>query len=375
MTRFTLPDLGEGLQDAEIVNWHVTEGDHVAADQPLVSVETDKAVVEIPAPESGLIVKLLAQPGDIVPVGSALLDYSTGLPEDTGAIVGELPIEPAGLQPTESKGADAEAPVEPAKTPAVQAAPAVRRLAKTLGVDLNRVTPSGSNGVITSDDIRAAVGEKAGTGRTEKLAGIRRAMAIRMAMAGRQVVPATLHDVADLGGRSEIAGILPKLVSALIKAARAEPALNVSYDSGTQQRTVFDTVNIGIAVDTPGGLIVPVLKEAGAIPPSSLADQLDVLLQAVRDRTVQPGDLRGGTITLSNFGALGGRHANLVVVPPQVAILGVGRIHGAPPCLPLSLTFDHRVVSGGEAARFLTCFITEIEAAAAYEPDGSRSDD
>lgn len=374
MTRFTLPDLGEGLQDAEIVNWHVTEGDHVTADQPLVSVETDKAVVEIPAPKSGLILKLLAQPGDIVPVGSALLDYSTELPEDAGAIVGDLQKEPTGPKSIGSEDADAVPAIKSGDRGRAKVAPAVRRLAETLGIDLHQVTPSGSNGVITSGDVHAAAGANAGTGRTEKLAGIRRAMAIRMAMAGRQVVPATLHDMADLGGWPELADILPKLVFALIKAIRTEPALNVSYDSRVQQRTVHDIVNVGIAVDTPGGLIVPVLKDAGSIPPSGLKERIGDLVQAVHNRTVGPEDLRGGTITLSNFGTLGGRHANLVVIPPQVAILGAGRIFGTPPYLPLSLTFDHRVVSGGEAARFLATFITDIQGSAKHEPDGSQSD-
>lgn len=374
MTRFTLPDLGEGLQDAEIINWHVSEGDHVTADQPLVSVETDKAVVEIPAPRSGSIVRLLAQPGDIVPVGSVLLEYSTGLPEDTGAIVGDLHKEPGGSKSTGSKDEDVIPPSAQTVRSRAKAAPAVRRLAETLGVDIRRVMPSGSNGAITSSDVHAAAGATVGTGRTEKLAGIRRAMAIRMEMAGRQVVPATLHDTADLGNWSELTDIFPKLVFALIKAIRSEPALNVSYDAAVQQRTVHDTINIGIAVDTPGGLVVPVLKDAGSIPPPRLKDRIGALVRAVHDRTVEPEDLRGGTITLSNFGTLGGRYANLVVVPPQVAILGAGRIYGIPPCLPLSLTFDHRAVSGGEAARFLTSFIAGIESVAIVEPDRSQSD-
>lgn len=363
MTTFRLPDLGEGLQEAEIIGWHVSEGDHVSADQPLVSVETDKAVIEIPAPASGRIMKLFAKPGDIIPVGEALMEYRTGPAGDKGAIVGELETEdkpPAGQEdssaerPPLRKGSDAGG---------VSAAPAVRRLAKDLGVDLHAVVPTGSRGEITSADVRTAdaVGSSRLAGRTEKLRGVRRAMAIRMHEAGRQVVPATLHDDASPNAAPDTTRLLPRVVRALAEAAKAVPALNVWYDRETQQRTLFDSVNIGIAVDTPDGLIVPVLKDVHSIPQSILPDRLGKLITDARDRKVQPDDLKDATITLSNFGALGGRYANLVIVPPQVAILGVGRLRENPPNLPLSLTIDHRAVSGGEAARFLAAFIANIE--------------
>jgi pyruvate dehydrogenase E2 component (dihydrolipoamide acetyltransferase) len=365
MTTFALPDLGEGLQEAEILSWHVSEGDHVSADQPLVSVETDKAVIEIPAPESGQIIKLFAEPGDIVAVGAPLMEYGTGPATDTGAIVGDLESE----KDKEPEG-DREQPKAPAgeiRTAAerISVAPAVRRLAKDLGVDLLTVEPTGKRGEITSADVRnlAAAGTGRLSGVSEELRGVRRAMAIRMHEAGREVVPATLHDDADLGAWSDMTQLLPRAVRALVEAANAEPALNIWYERENQTRTMFNFVNIGIAVDTPDGLIVPVLKDAGSIPPDALPERLESLIEGARSRRVQPDDLRNATITLSNYGVLGGRYANLVIVPPQVAILGIGRARGNPPILPLSLTIDHRAVSGGEAARFLSAFIVSIESA------------
>ncbi|HSM41225.1 MAG TPA: dihydrolipoamide acetyltransferase family protein [Afifellaceae bacterium] len=365
MTTFCLPDLGEGLQEAEILNWHVSVGDHVSADQPLVSVETDKAVIEIPAPESGQIVKLFAEPGDIVQVGAPLLEYGTGQAEDTGAIVGELEKEEtapaAGRTEPRPKAAAGERPA----TAGLSAAPAVRRLAADLGVDLRTVEATGKHGEITATDVRNAAAAETGrlNGGSEELRGVRRAMAIRMHEAGREVVPASLHDDADLSAWKDTDQLLPRAVQALVHAARKEPSLNVWYDRASQTRTLFDVVNIGIAVDTADGLIVPVLKDAGAIPLQSLPAKLAGLVDDARNRTVKPDDLRGATITLSNYGALGGRYANLVVVPPQVAILGIGRASGTPRRLPLSLTMDHRAVSGGEAARFLSAFLGHIEAA------------
>jgi pyruvate dehydrogenase E2 component (dihydrolipoamide acetyltransferase) len=365
MTTFTLPDLGEGLQEAEILGWHVSEGDHVSADQPLVSVETDKAVIEIPAPESGQIIKLFAEPGDIVAVGAPLMEYGTGPAADTGAIVGDLESEKR--EKPDDGGGPPKARASDRRTAAgrISVAPAVRRLAKELGVDLLTVEPTGIRGEITSADVRNVAA--AGTGRlpgvSEDLRGIRRAMATRMHEAGREVVPATLHDDADLGAWADMTRLLPRAVQALVEAAKSEPSLNVWYDRENQTRTLFDFVNIGIAVDTPDGLIVPVLKDAGSIPPESLPERLESLIKDARERRVQPDDLRSATITLSNYGVLGGRYANLVVVPPQVAILGIGRAGKSPPSLPLSLTMDHRAVSGGEAARFLSAFIASIESA------------
>ncbi|MCW3783257.1 dihydrolipoamide acetyltransferase family protein [Defluviimonas salinarum] len=357
MTTFRLPDLGEGLMEAEIVAWQVSVGDHVTTDQPLLTVETDKAVVEIPAPYAGTVRALLADPGEVVATGAPLVEIDTGKGADTGAIVGDF-AAPEPARPT--------APVRVAhKAPArVAAAPAVRRLAEEQGVDLAALKGSGPGGAITSADVRAATSGLSGGA---ELRGVRRAMARAMAAAHRCVVPATVTDRADIHGWPPGEPPTPRLVHAIVAACRAEPALNAWFD-GTR-RQLHDHVDLAVAVDTPDGLFAPVLR--GAEAAENVAAEVASLRRAVEARTLAPEDLRGGTITLSNFGMIAGEHAALVVTPPQVAIVGAGRIAeavvavgGAPAVrrlLPLSLTFDHRAVTGGEAARFLAALRADLE--------------
>src|SRR6516225_6621475 len=292
MRQFILPDLGEGLEEAEIVTWHVNEGDRVVVDQPLVSVETDKAVVEVPSPWSGRIARLFGGKGGLIKVGAPLVEFAEGEQGDTGTVVGELGQE-------EKAPREAEVPTPtPART--VQVLPAVRALARKLDVDLS-------------------------------------------------------------------------LVRAIASACQAESSLNAWYNAEAGERRLIKRIDIGIAVDTEGGLIVPVLRNVGERAPSDLRAGLDRLRADAAARSIPPEELRGATITLSNFGMIGGRFANLIVVPPQVAIVGAGRIdqrvlvHNGQPAarrvLPLSLTFDHRVVTGGEAARFLVALKSDLERA------------
>lgn len=351
---FTLPDLGEGLRDAEIVAWHVAEGDHVAADAPLVSVETDKAVTEIPSPRAGRIAHLLAKPGDRVAVGKPLVAFAEGPQSDAGTVMGVLPEAPAAVP-----------------APRVAASPAVRALARARGVDLAAIAGSGPDGTITRDDVaRAATGAAGG----EPLRGIRRAMAANMARARERVCAATLFDEADVEAWwAPDADVTTRLVRAVAGAVAAVPLLNATYDDVANTVRTNARVDLGLAVDTPEGLVVPVLRDAGARDAVSVRRDVDALKAAARGRTLGVEDLRDPTITLSNFGMLAGRHAALVVVPPQVAIVGAGRIaaRAAPhPAggvvfrheLPLSLTFDHRVVAGGDAARFLRAMIDALSA-------------
>jgi 2-oxoisovalerate dehydrogenase E2 component (dihydrolipoyl transacylase) len=356
---FLLPDLGEGLQDAEIVAWHVAEGDHVVAEQPLVSVETDKAVVEIPSPRAGRIEKLLAQPHARVPIGAPLVAFDDGVEHDAGAIVGEL------AEPTPAP-APAHAPSEPASRP--RAAPAVRALAARHGIDLATVPGSGAGGEITRADIERAAMAQPGA---EPLRGMRHAMALRMEEAGRAVVPATVTEEADVDAWPADAPVTALLVAAIVAGCEAEPALNASYDGVARTRRRNGAVHVGIAVDTGDGLIVPVLRDAGARGRAAIAPALRDLVADARARRLPPEALRDATITLSNFGSLGGLFASLVVVPPQVAILGAGRVRpvavpaaggfASRKMLPLSLTFDHRAVSGGDAARFLAAVKSALE--------------
>ncbi len=393
VTTFTLPDLGEGLPDAEIVTWHVGPGDRVVADQPLVAVETDKAVVEIPSPRSGYVERLRADEGAIVRVGQPLVDFSDDGPADAGTLVGRLAPTPAT-----SKGAPT-AGAEPRREPAAtteratgRATPAVRARATRLGVDLSLVTGSGPDGTVTAADVDAAAAAAPGdldvpavttgpltatatearTADIEPLRGVRRSMAANMARAGGEVVRATVHDVVDIGGWGPAEDPTVRLIRAVGVACGAEPSLNMTFHGPGVGRSANATVDLGVAVDTKDGLFVPVLRNVAARAPAELRTELDALMAAVAARSVVTEDLRGPTITLSNFGSMGGRHGVLVVMPPQVAIVGAGRIHdavvardGRPEVrrvLPLSLTFDHRAVTGGEAARFLSHLIIDLEA-------------
>jgi len=364
MRQFLLPDLGEGLEEAEIVAWHVTEGDHVVVDQPLVSVETDKAVVEVPSPQSGRIARLFGSKGDLVKVGAPLVAFAEGGEADTGTVVGELDAEgpkPAAQRPS----GDADG-VKPR-----QALPAVRALARKLDVDLNLVQATGPEGTITRADVERAARSLIEAGPAEPLRGMRRAMAQRMAAAHAEVVPASVTEEADIGDWSSAEDTTIRLVRAIAIACRAEPSLNAWYNALAGQRRLIKRVDIGIAVDTEGGLIVPILRNVGERNPRDLRAGLDRMRADASARSIPPDELRGATITLSNFGMIGGRFASLVIVPPQVAIIGAGRIGAramarngqvaARRALPLSLTFDHRVVTGGEAARFLVALQRDLE--------------
>ena len=360
MRKFMLPDLGEGLEEAEIVAWHVTAGDHVTADQPLVSVETDKAVVEVPSPRAGRVAKLFGSNGDVVKVGQALVEFEEGEEEDTGTVVGEL--ERAGKAAPDLEGARAAG---------LRVSPAVRALARSLHVDLDAVQPTGPGGTITRADVERAAQGLTAAGLAEPLRGMRRAMAQRMTASHAQVVPATVYDEADIHDWAAGQDITIRLVRAIAAASQAEPSLNAWYNAQAGERRLMKSVDVGIAVDTGEGLLVPVLRNVGQRDPSDLRAGLDRLRADAKARSIPPEELRGATITLSNFGMMGGRFANLVIVPPQVAIVGAGRIeervlarNGQPAVrrtLPLSLTFDHRVVTGREATRFLAALKADLE--------------
>ncbi len=358
MTTFSLPDLGEGLQEAELIAWHVGPGDHVVADQPIVSVETDKAVVEIPAPFSGTIVALHAASGDIVQVGAPLMEIDTGERRDSGAIVGSIESTPV-----RSVASEPPAPSREAR-PDVRAVPAARKRAVELDLDISAISGTGPGGVVTLADVENA-GKSIPGG--EELRGTRRVMAAAMSAAGRAVVPATITDTARIDSWSEDENVMRRLVRSMVAGCRAQPELNAHYDG--RFRTEHERIDVAIAVDTPAGLFTPVLRNADRI--ESVEEEIARLRELVELRTIKSAEMRDATITLSNFGPLGGEHASLVVTPPQVAILGAGRIRFVGLAdgdgvrigriLPLSLTFDHRVVTGGEAARFLNAVRTDLE--------------
>lgn len=364
MKIFKLPDLGEGLQEAEIVKWHVAVGDEVKADQPMVSVETAKALVDIPAPYSGKIVKLFGKPGDIAHIGAPLVAFEgEGETPDAGTVVGKVEVGEKII----SEAPAAAIPV----TGGIKATPAVRALARKLNVDLAMVTPTGADGLITAHDVQRAARILAETGPIEMLRGVRRTMAQNMELANAEVASATIMDDADIDAWPQDTHIMLRLLRALVAGCRAEPALNAWYDSEKVGRWVLKKVDVGIAVDTPDGLLVPVLRNVDSRSPEDLKQALEKLIADARARRVPPEELRANTITLSNYGSIAGRYASPVVLPPTVAILGAGRITKQPVAvddklvvhriLPLSLTFDHRVVTGGEAGRFLNAVIADLE--------------
>lgn len=370
MKQFKLPDLGEGLQEAEIVEWHVQPGDSVELDQLLVSVETAKAIVEIPSPRAGVISRCFGAPGDLLHVGAPLVEFE-GAGDDSGTVVGSL-----GRETAHSDLAADQFIIGAASSSreawAVQASVQTRDLARRMGVALQQLEGSGAQGQITEADVQRAAHTQPGAG--EPVRGVRRTMAKNLARAHAEVVPVTLVEDADLhlwppGARDT----LVRLARAIARACEAEPVLNGAFDGLRMTLTRHQQVDLGVAVDTPEGLFVPVLRDVGRRDSEDLREGLRRLRADVRNRSIPPAELMGATITLSNYGALFGRYATPMVVPPQVAIVGAGVIRDqvvadggqavVHPVLPLSLTIDHRAVTGGEAARFLKALVADLQAA------------
>lgn len=470
---FFLPDLGEGLPDATIVEWAVKHGDIVRLDAPLVSMETAKAVVEVPSPYSGKVVKLHGANGDVIVTGAALveIELDASLPQradaqDTGhhhgppartpepalpkgageptpqagdsQVVasdngGEIasgqpkPREDAGTVVGAMEASDRVVSEQVVSVGGVKAMPAVRALAKKLGVDLARVAPSGAGNVVTMNDVKDAAskgtarvggapaapapvaaaaapattptppattpaaapapqrtavsasgqpmrtappGAPAALGQPEQLKGVRRNMARVMADAHAKVVPTTLCDDADLHAWLPGNDITGRLIRALVRACKAVPALNAWFDGDNLTRTMHPHVDVGIAVDTEDGLFVPALRNADVLDAAGLRQAINRLRDSVRNRSIPAEELKGYTISLSNFGVFAGRYATPVVVPPCVAIVAAGKLRfelvpvmggvETHRLMPLSLTFDHRAATGGEAARFLKAMLDDL---------------
>lgn len=373
MKIFHLPDLGEGLAEAEIREWYVKDGDVVKIDQPLVSMETAKAVVDVPSPYAGKIIELHGKANEIVKTGAPLVSFeSDNKLADKGSVVGKL-------EASEQKWDDGDVIIGAAKTSSttIKAMPAARVLAKQMNIDLSQVTPTGPQGLITPDDVKKLIDKKpslittAITGKTESLHGVRRAMAQVMAQSHREIVPVTIIENADITDLPPKTDLTVLLLKAMADAVKAEPALNAWFDGNSLERRLFDEVNIGLAVDTAEGLFVPVIKHVEKQSADELRLQVDAFKKSVNSRTIAPADMQGATITLSNFGTISGCYATPIIVPPTVAILGAGRSREMAVCrngqltvgrmMPLSLTFDHRAVTGGEATRFLATVIKKLQ--------------
>lgn len=367
MKYFKLPDLGEGLPEAEIVEWHIKEGDKVKTDQILVSVETAKAIIEVPSPQDGEIGHLFGQAGDTIHTGEPLIEFANEEQDDSGTVVGEIAAMDDSAQ-TDNFIIGA-APSTQAHNQ-VRATPAVRSLAQRLAVDLNMLSGSGRNGTITPDDVQRAAALNDQHGPAVPLRGVRKQMAKAMTASHAEVVPVTLFEDADINHWPEGADITMRLVSAMAAACKAVPIMNSWFDGQRLSLRQHENVQLGVAVDTPQGLFVPVLRDINTRDEDDLRRGLDALRTDVKARTIPPSELQGATITLSNFGTLCGRYATPIIVPPQVTIVGAGSTRLQPAVkgdkivmhqiLPISVSFDHRVATGGEAARFMKAFIDNL---------------
>ena len=384
---FKFPDVGEGITEGEIVRWLVKEGDQVKEDQDLVEVETDKAIVTLPSPYSGKILRLHGEERDLIKVGQVLVTVEEGA---------ELPA----TEPLEKKTASSvvgilEEAEESEVSAVVRAIPSVRVLAKELKVDLEQVKGTGPGGRITREDVEQAAGKalsRAGQetdsyGPVEKipLRGIRRTIAKHMAEASKRVADVTLWEDADITDLQKVRakekkiaeqrGIrltyLPFVIKAVIPALKAHPRLNATLDDELGQTILKKYYNIGIAVDTPDGLMVFVVKESDQKTILDLAKEMEVLAEKARLRKLDISELKGSTFTITNYGVFGASYGTPIINYPEVAILGVGKIEDRPvvregqvvirKIMPLSLVFDHRVIDGGEAGKFLSVVIQHLE--------------
>ena len=407
---FRFPDVGEGIHEGEIVRWLVKEGDQVRPDQPLVEVETDKAVVEIPAPRAGTILRMAVGAGEKIQVGEVLVvigeagERKSSAAPASVSVVGSLDMATTELPPS-PEVAQAARTASSAQPPRVLAIPSVRKLARDLGVDLTQVTPTGPHGRIRREDAprcwaapctagpacASPPATPAGLERDqhgpveyEPLSALRRTIAQAMVTAATTAVPVTTTDEADvtelvaLRERSNAAAaehnvqvtLLPFLMKAVVAALRQHPRLNASLDEAHNRLVLKRYYHLGIATDTSEGLIVPVVKDVDQKNMMTLATDLARLTDLARTRRIPLTDLRGGTFTISNYGAIGGIFATPMLHLPEVAILGVGKllqkpvVHGGEvvirTILPLSLTFDHRALDGAEAQRFLNELIAYL---------------
>ncbi len=369
---FNLPDLGEGLEEAEISAWLVAEGQEVELNQPLVEVETAKAVVEIPSPFAGRVVRLHAEVGAVVAVGSALVTVEVAEAE------GSPPPAPpggtvAGAAVLETAPRATGAPAGSGGGSGTAATPAVRKLAKDLGVDLSTALGTGPGGRISRADVELAAGSGAsGSFQTEAevevlpISMVRRTIAENLSRVVREVPQVTTWRTVDCSAletfRSEL-GVspLPIVVRALAEVCRWHPWLNGSYLQERGEIHLHRKVHVSIATDTERGLVVPVVRDVGALGISAVAAEIARLARAAREGALAPADMAGGTITVTNTGSYGSEGGTPILNPPQGTIIALGviepralvvdgRVEARPACT-MSLTFDHRLLDGATAGR------------------------
>ncbi|MEA1904235.1 MAG: dihydrolipoamide acetyltransferase family protein [Actinomycetota bacterium] len=425
-SEFRLPDIGEGLTEAEIVQWLVPEGEYVEADQPLVEVETDKAVVEIPSPYAGTVLRHGGAEGEVIEVGSVLVvigeegeatepvvkdSGSPAVAPDTSAVWEDTPPPMVGT--LEEEAEVIQSVPEPAVGGAgpVKALPVVRKLARDNGIDIETVTGTGPGGRITRDDVEAAIatsrpavpvsprseatleGKPAEPGRGAaprqdqrvRMSRLRRTIASNMARSWAEIPHVTTFDDVDATRLLEVRQALGErhntkiplealVVRAVVPALDAYPDFNSTLDG--DDLIVHGARDIGIAVDTPDGLMVAVIRDADSKGVLELAEEIRRLGDGAKERKLSPDELTGQTFTISNIGALGGGHGTPIVPPGTTGILSVGRAQTKPivydgdlaiaPMMPLSLSYDHRVIDGGQGRRFMALLIENLEEPALF---------
>ncbi len=406
-----LPDVGEGIAEAEIVEWHVAAGDTITEDQVMVEVMTDKATVELPSPVSGVVASLGAAVGDVIAVGSALIRIDTD-GDTTGDTASDgqpaiiptqtdfaPPVTPAPPVPPADSATDSAVPSPPVKaSTAPAAAPAVRQRALTLGIDLAGIAGSGPEGRVVHADLDAHLTRSQSTaGSTSTGArpddtidavpvlGLRRNIAQRMQIAKTRIPHFTYVDEIDVteverlraelnqqhADRQSRLTILPFLIRAVVVAIDDFPQMNARYDDDGGVVNRHRSVHLGVATQTPKGLMVPVIKSAQTLDLWATAEEVTRLSSAARDHTITIQELSGSTITITSLGALGGIVSTPIINYPEVAIIGVNKIATRPvyvgdglqprQIMNLSSSFDHRVIDGADAASFIQRIKTLLE--------------
>ena len=364
---FKLPDLGEGLTEGEIARWLVSEGQEIAEDDPLVEIQTDKTTVEIPSPAAGKVARILVAEGQVVPVGTVLVVIG----DDRAAPTEDQP--PAERAPSVSDVSGGQS-LGPGQKGRVRATPLVRRMAQELGVELDDLVGTGPQERVTEEDVSKAAmsgGQALGPvqkGRREPLRGIRRLVAEHMARAHREVPPVTWVEECDFGN-VELKQLVPTVLKAVAAALKEFPELNARFEDDAI--VYLDRYDLGIAVQTDQGLVVPVVRRCDEASLEELTAEVERLADAARAGTLKPEELRGSTFTVTSAGKLGGLLTTPIVNHPEVAILSVGRIVERPtvrdgeivirPLGYVSVTFDHRVVDGARAAEFGLDVIRRLE--------------
>lgn len=360
MTTFKLPDLGEGLPEATIREWLVNEGQHVQKGQPMVTVETAKALVEVPSPQDGVVESILVNNDETISTGTPLMSFVTESKtandnNDTShsnTVVGNIETTNDVI-------------TQQASTTNHSATPAARALARRHGITLSDVPYAGSQ--CLPSDIHAFMASsnpplsQAGSGYTP-LSGQRKAMAQAMQASQQRVIPAALFEEAPLNSASTTP-ITLQVIRAVVYACRVVPILNTHYDNKTMSYQTHEDVHLGIAIDTPKGLYVPVIKHINTLSDEAIIAAIKDYKQQAETHTLSSDDQKGASFTLSNIGTIAGRFATPIITTPQVGILAVGQRYELPQLvdgnlttqayLPLSLSFDHQIVTGGEAGYFL----------------------